>query len=487
MRYCAQRVPITCVLVLLAALTAGPAPRANAPTRGPAPSGEPTPEAERTLKRVILGLEPNETRLFMLPETAAWDPKTKDPRVRWLRRQLYRMRFELGHGQIFRSARPQTRFFVAVPDPQTTPGALGNEREVFREYLRERAGWSDSMIDERVHFFSVPVPVPYPQDMAEPIGYDGKGRLVLGLGATSTISTDRPPSLSPVAFPDDFVIRDLPDVNTEGGDLGLVRLPEGGVGLLVGHNRVVRYVERRYPGTDPRAPIPEVRIEEARRAYQSAFGGIETIVVGRETLLDPGLANPEIYHLDMLVAVLRTPSGIVAFVPTYEALPIDAHSHTPLPAEDVRRFQAQYDRTARQLAARGYRVARVPFADHPARNPVGVGKFVDPETGRPWIVLGRYPDHLGETDRGNAQTQLQLVFEALDSAVAAWRHQPTDGRWLAVQAAVASALKQMDVSVAAPNRTFDNQRRIYESFGVGVQSLPIFPTGEGGVHCLVLK
>jgi hypothetical protein len=478
--------PTTCVFVLLAALTAGAAPRAN-PTRVPAPAGEPTPEAERTLKRVILGLEPNETKLFMLPETVAWDPRTRDPRVRWLRRQLYRMRFELGHGQIFRNARPQTRFFVAVPDPQTTPASLGNEKDVFREYLRERAGWSDSMIDERVRFFSVPVPVPYPQDMAEPIGYDGKGRLVLGLGSDVDDFYRQAAVGLTRAFPDDFVIRALPDVNTEGGDLGLVRLPEGGVGLLVGHNRVVRYVERRYPGTDPGAPIPDARIEEARRAYRSAFGGIETIIVGREALRDPGLANPEIYHLDMLVAVLRTPSGVVAFVPTYEASPIDAHTHSPLPAADVRRFQAQYDRTARQLAARGYRVARLPFADHPARNPVGVGKFVDPQTGRPWVILGRYPDHVGAADGGNPQTRLQRAFEDLDAAVAAWRHQPTDGRWLAVPSAVTSALKQMDASVAAPNGSFQTQRRIYESFGVGVMGLPIFPTGEGGVHCLVLK
>lgn len=465
-------------LLLLAALTASAAPT---------PPAEFTPEAERTLKRVILGLDVNETKLFMLPETAAWDPKTKDPRVRWLRRQLYRMRFELGHGQIFRNARPQTRFFVAVPDPRTTPASLGNEQEVFREYLRERARWSDAMIDERVHFFTVPEPVPYPQDMAEPIGYDGRGRLVLGVGSDVDAFYRQAAVALAGAFPADFAIRDLPDVNTEGGDLALVRLPEGGVGLLVGHNRIVRWVERRYPGTDPGASIPDARIEEARRAYRQAFGGIETIVVGREALRDPGLANPEIYHLDMLAAVLRTPSGVVAFVPTYEANPTDAHSQAPLPAADVRRFQAQYDRTARQLAARGYRVARVPFADHPARNPVGVGKFLDPETGRPWVVLGRYPEHVAGPDGGNPQAQLQQAFQVLDSAVASWRQRPTDEHWRAVQAAVASALKQMDASVAAPNPIFESQRRVYESYGVGVLNLPIFPTGEGGVHCLVLK
>jgi hypothetical protein len=407
--------------------------------------------------------------------------------VRWLRRQLYRLAFELSHGQIFRNFPPQTRFFIAAPDPSTTPESLGNEEAVFREHLRERVAWSDRVIDERVRFFSVPAPVPFPQDMAEPIGYDEKGRLILGMGEDADDAYRRAVERLVAAYPDEFVVRPLPGINTEGGDLALVRLPEGGVGLLVGHNRVARYVQGRHSEIPLGTPIPEDQIEEARRAYQRAFDGIETIIVGVEALRNPRLANPEIFHLDMLVAVLRTPSSIVAFVPTYEGSPVDAISHVHLPAEAVTRFQAEYDRTARQLAARGYRVARVPFADHPARNPVGIGKFVDPATGRPWVILGRYPDHLADSDDRNAQTQLQLVFEALDTAVAVWRHDPTEARWSAVRAAVASAWQQMDASVAAPNPVFESQRKVYESYGVAVLSLPIYPTGEGGIHCLVLK
>jgi hypothetical protein len=323
--------------------------------------------------------------------------------------------------------------------------------------------------------------------MAEPIGYTEKGQLVLGIGSDADDWYHQAVQRLVAAFPGEFVVRRLPGINTEGGDLAFVRLPEGGVGLLVGHNRVARFVQQRYPETVPGKPIPDAQIEEARRAYQQAFDGIETIVVGPEALRNPGLANPEIFHLDMLVAVLRTPSGVVAFVPTYEGSPIDAITHVHVSAEDVGRFQAEYDRTARQLAARGYRVARVPFADHPARSPVGIGKFVDAETGRPWVILGRYPDHLADSDDRNAQTQLQLAFVALDAAVAVWRHDPTDARWSAVRVAVAAAWRQMDASVAAPNPAFESQRKIYESYGIGVMALPIFPTGEGGVHCLVLK
>jgi hypothetical protein len=468
---------------MLAALVVTAAPVLSAP-----PSGRDLmPEAERPLKRMIMGLEPNQTRLFMLPTTEGWDLKTKDPRVRWLRRQLYRLTFELGHGQIFRFSPPHTRFYIAVPDPRTTPESLGNEEEILREHLRERIGWSDAEIAARVRFFTVPSPVPFPQDMAEPMGYDQRGRLILGVGSDVDPWYEGAVDALAMAYPDEFIIRRLPGVNTEGGDLALVRLPEGGVGLLLGHNRVRRWVERTDPNARAGGRISEARIEQARLAYQRAFDGTETIVIGREALLDPRLANSEIFHLDMVVAVLQGKSGIVAFVPTYVGSPVDASSHSRLPDASVRRFQAEYDRTAHQLAARGYRVVRVPFSDHPARNPVGVGKFEDPTTGEAAILLGRYPDHLADSDERNAQAQLQRKAEALDAAVEDWRRSPTAISWSGVQTSVAALWRQLEASVQAPNADFNRQRSAYEAQGIRVDPIPIFPTGEGGIHCLVLK
>lgn len=470
----------------VALAAARPVPGQPAPAATP-PASSLVPEAERTMRRLVLGLPPNETRLSMLPETASWDARTTDPRVRWLRRQLYRLSFEMSHGRVFQSAPPQTRFFIAVPDPRTNPESLGNEEAVFREHLRERVGWSDPVIDERVRFFKVPVPILFPQDMAEPISYDRSGRLVLGVGTDFDEPYEAAVASLIKAFPDGFTARRLPDVNTEGGDLALVRLPEGGVGLLVGHNRIERWVRRAKPETKANSPVEESDIEAARLAYQRAFGGVETIVIGREALRDPSLDNPEIFHLDMVAMVLRTTAGVVAFVPTYEVGPVDALTHVHLDPGAVKRFQGEYDRAARQLAARGYRVARVPFADHPSRSPINSGKFVDPETGRAAVLLGRYPAHVASTDEQNPQTQLQLALEALDAAVAAWRHEPTDDHWKAVQAAVAATWKQMDRAVSLPSPEFESQRAVYESFGVRVLPLPIYPTGEGGVHCLVLK
>jgi hypothetical protein len=158
-----------------------------------------------------------------------------------------------------------------------------------------------------------------------------------------------------------------------------------------------------------------------------------------------------------------------------------------LTIDALKRFQDEYDRTARQMATRGYHVARVSFADQPARSPVGIAKFVDPATGRSTVILGRYPDHLADSDERNAQTQLQIAFERLDAAVATWRHAPTDVHWNAVRSAVGAAWRQMDASVASPNPMYQNARKVFESFGVDVVELPIYPTGEGGIHCLMLK
>jgi hypothetical protein len=472
-----------------AALIAGTATGAALLRQSPRTESLPrrlVPEAERTLRRIVLGLQPNATSMVMVPETMAWDPHTRDPRVRWLRRQIYRLEFELVHGGIFRAAPPRSRFFVAVPDSRTTPESMGNEEEVFREYLRQRIGWSDAIIDARVRFYTVPTAIPFPQDMAEPVGYDERGRLVLAIGSDAEDYYRAAVERIVQAFPQDFTIRRLPGVNTEGGDLALVRLPEGTVGLLVGHNRIRRWVDRVY-GSSPGAPIPESQISEAQDAYRRAFGGIEILVLGREALVDPRLANPEIFHVDMVAAVLRGPAGIAAFVPTYHGTPIDAVTTLRLEPEAVARFQAEYDRAASQLAARGYRVARIPFADHPVRNPVNVGKYTDAETARSYVLLGRYPDHLPSASGLNARAGLQRVLDGLDAAVGEWRKDSSEKHWAAVQAAVAAAWTAMDRSTQAPNPIFESQRGVYESYGIGVGTVPIFPTGEGGVHCLVLQ
>ena len=80
-------------------------------------------------------------------------------------------------------------------------------------------------------------------------------------------------------------------------------------------------------------------------------------------------------------------------MPTYEDPPRDANSGELLPEPLVRTSRGNTTSSRAQMEGRGYRVVRLPFADHPVRAPVNVSKFVDATTGKPFVLLGRYPEH----------------------------------------------------------------------------------------------
>jgi len=462
-------------------------PRGFSPLDLPGADLRLVPESERPFRRVVIGLDPNTTRYFMVPSVESLDPKVRDPRVVFLRRQLYWMNFELVHGNFTKVAPAHTRFFVALPDPALNPESLGNEEEVFREYLAVRAGWTKEQIADRTRFFKVPIAIRYPQDMAQPLGYDGRKRLVLGLGMDVDHAYREGVKRLGDLFPNEFAVRDLPEVNTEGGDLDLTWLPERKLGVLVGHNRILRYLHRKYGSVHEGRSVPRARIEEARKAFSRAFFDLEVVILNEEALRNPRFMTNELFHLDMVVNVLRSGTNILAFVPSYAEQPVDALTHVPLAEELRSRVQREYDWVANQLSTRGYRVIRLPFADHPVRNPVNVAKYVDPVTGRAVVLLGKYPYHFATTPGGKIpQFELEDAFTRLEAVVDAWRAKPTDARWNEVTATLQRTWKEMDRISATPNPTFSDQARVYEMNGVKVVPVAIYPTGEGGLHCLGL-
>jgi hypothetical protein len=189
----------------------------------------------------------------------------------------------------------------------------------------------------------------------------------------------------------------------------------------------------------------------------------------------------------MVVNVVRSGANILAFVPSYEEMPVDALTHVPLAEELRARVQREFNEVANQLATRGYRVIRLPFADHPVRNPVNVAKFVDPATGQSVVLLGKYPYHFATKPGGSIpQFELEDAFARLETAVDAWRAKPTDARWNDVTVVLQKTWKEMDRISATPNPTFADQARIYERNGIKVIPVAIYPTGEGGLHCLGL-
>jgi hypothetical protein len=462
-------------------------PAAFQPTNLPGSDIQCLPESERTLERIILGLRVNRTKLFLMPKTDQFDPKSMDPRVRFLRRQLYWLTFELEHGQIFRSAPGYSRFFLAVPDARFIPDSLGNEEEAFRDYLKTRVGWSETEIAKRIRFFKVPLEVAYPRDLAEPIGRDARGRLVLALGEDSDEWYAEPLQRLVSAFPDEFMLRRLPGINTEGGDLAQVWLPEGKLGLMVGRHRVLRYLETRHGGPLAGQPIEPRRIEEARQAYSRAFSGLEVIIVGEEGLREPHLVSDELFHSDMITTVARGREGMLAFVPSYSASPVDALTHNVIGPAVRLRAQREYDQVAGELGRRGYHVVRLPFVDHPVRTPVQVAVFVDPRDGRQSLLIGRYPYHLELPDGRNPQTLLQEQLDRLDGAVTAWRNSPTEERWNEVRQTLARTWVQIDAAAASPNPNFELIEKAYSSQGIRVLQVPLYPFGQGGLHCELLN
>ncbi len=455
----------------------------------PAPPSVPpglklVPEAERAYKRVVIGLDPLLASPFMLPPGSSFEA-LGDKRLAQIRRQLYWLNFELMHGRIVDAIPKWTRLFVAVPDPRLHVRELGDERDEFREYLKVRARWTPAEIAERIRFFVVGQAIPFPQDIAEPLGTDEQGRLVLGIGAEADLYYRETLQQMVKAFPREFAMKSLPGVNSEGGDVELVRLPGGHLGLLAGHHRVLRWLEYRYGEGVIGRTVPTVRIEEARSAFRKAFFGVDVLFVNEEGLRTPSLVSDELFHSDMIVNVARGSKGPVAFIPTFEGAPVDAITREPLAAEIAKRAQGIYDRVARQLGAWGFRVARLPFADHPVRNPVNVGKYLEPDGGQV-VLLGKYPYHFALPDGPNPQRELQKRFDALSDELEAWRSRPTNVAFERVQRAFREVWAEMDRAATSPNPTFEKQAKIYQAEGIRVVPVPIFPTGEGGLHCLGL-
>lgn len=451
------------------------------------------PESERILKRMVIGLDAHRTDYFLLPETKGLLRRLGDARISLLDRNLFALNFELIHGGLMRAVPKRTHFFVAVPDPATTPESLGGEEALFRWYLEARVGWSTSEIADRVRFFKVAQPLLYPRDAAEVLGHDLKQRLVFGLGS------DAPPYYrDPVLelgrlFPEDFMVVPLGPtgpgaINTEGGDLSLSWLPEGRVGLLLGRNRVRRHLDSIGRGVPADAPVPAASIEVVRAAYRKAFFDVEVIVVGEEGLRRPDRSSPELFHLDMVVTVLRGRSGVVAFVPFFREAPVDALTSIPLNEPFRQRLTRDYEAIARQMARRGYRVVRLPFADHPARTPANVGRFVDPLTGRNCVLLGRYPEHFAVGLDGRIpQTNLHVALDDFAGRVAAWKVERTERRWSTVLNGIDTVWNELDRATREPNPTFQEQARLFEAEGIGVTPIDIYPSGEGGIHCLLLR
>jgi len=431
------------------------------------------PECERPLGTLVIGIGTEGSRYFMLPEARPCE----EPRAgEEIAAELYALDVELSHGALLRRLPERTHLYVAAP---ATAGVAGREKEFFRRYLGSRCGWTPQDLERRLHFFEVSAPIVFAQDPGKVLGYDGAGRRVI-----ATSSADDPAYRAFVqalvsSYPDTFTRYDLgAGLSAEGGDQEIVRLPGGGLGVLLGHRRVQRYYGIVGPKEVREARLDPAQIQKAVAAYSRALADLPLQVLPRGALLNPSLANPDLYHLDMSVCVLSTPGMVDAFVPTFRDAPVDRMTGQALAPDYVGQVQTLFDLAAGELGARGYAVTRLPFWDHPARTPVNVCKFRDPTTGRTVVMLPKYPDH--DPAGARAQQQVNALLQRTRDEFAA-----VSG--CAAQRALVRGLWEQILAIEAlPNPLFETRKRLIESRGYDVVEVPMFAWGGGSLHCLTM-
>lgn len=445
------------------------------------------PEADRFLDVFILALEPYRDGFYKVPGPVT-RPAKADPReFRELQKQLYALNFEHGHGALLRLLPPNTHLYVAEPKGPLA-GPAGLEREAFIEYLRQRCGWSAEDLARRVHYFPSKHPLTWLQDAGEILGHDREGRAVIRVDARG-----RPEYIDNIralvqAYPKRFSLLETSGgVPAEGGDQELVWLPDGGLGLMVGRNRVDQYFRNVRDETFSEYQVTRELAEEARQAFSATFHGLPVFFLPYSVLLAPNLGSEELFHMDMVAVLLRNPRGTHAFVPTYRPDPADANYHKPLDPALVKACQAEFDQAAAQLKGMGYEVRRLPFADHPVRSPANVIKYLDRFTQRHTVFLAHYPYHLPLADPKNPARRLDAALDHLAGTLGYYEEQPSPDSHLAVQHALSAAWVAMASTGLSPNPDFQAQAAAFREAGYDVIAVPIYPGGGGGLHCMALR
>lgn len=441
-------------------------------------------ESHRPLHFLIIGLGPLQKHY---PYLASLDKAPQTLFLAKLEEAFFALDFELSHGTLIGRLPEHTRIFAAVPD--IPPGSRRRIQTFFENYLRKRWKWNDRQIAERLAFFPADSPLIWVQDAGEFLGETKDGRAVLRID----LEGGRPEYHRALqnlehSFPNFFQLwKTKTNIPAEGGDEEVVLFPNGHLGLLVGRHRVYTYLERE-TGENPEGfPIDNRKLEEARQAFSSAFGGLPVLFVPEAVLRDPSLGTQELFHLDMVVSVLHSDRGAFAAVPTFSGEVVDAESGEKLDQALARACQREWDETARQMKHLGFQVIRLPFADHPARSPVNLVKARDPKTGEALVFLARYPNHLPMENPETPQKKLRNALWNLEDRTNEWLKEPTLFRQKKVEEALKNLWDMLDQAPSEPNPLFDEQVRLLQKAGFRVVEVPMFPWGSGGLHCLQLR
>ncbi len=446
------------------------------------------PESERFMSFAVMGLWPNTSTYYFLPELKKKKGMT-DAQLNEVREQFYWLNFELSHGRVIRNLPKYTQFYVALPDRKYVKESLGWEKKLFLQFLKEKCGFTDEDISHRFNFFKSEIQLEWAQDACKVLGREENGRVVIAyskgdnnpyVGTMQNLAND---------FPEDFRLVEIDrNLSAEGGDEDIIWQPGGDVAFLAGRNRALEYFRRSRQESYEEQSLTKEMVEEARTAYSNAVFGTKVVFMPEKTLLDAKLRCRETFHLDMIATTLPDikGKGFRAFVPSYTKEAYDALTFAPLDPEIMKGAQREFDLAAEQFKKMGYAVSRLYFSDHPVRGPVNIGRFRNKETGKYTVLLAKYPYHLPPGDPNCPQARINFILDKLNEETADWMENPNTQKYNEVVSWIDTMWRIMDEVALMPNPIYEAQKKVFTDLGYDVITIPMYAWGAGGLHCQLM-
>jgi len=441
-------------------------------------------EAERSLNFVIIGLWPIGEKYVFLPEIKKPAKGVSDKEMTELRKNIYWINFEFTHGNIIRKFPHYTKIFVALPK---SVGDL--EKKFFIEYLKTKCSFTDDDIKNRIYFFDTNSNLHWTQDTCEIIGRDEKGRIIIGMAKSDFAKYLSAIKAMVSTYNSLFTIKWFEEnTSAEGGDEEIVTMPDGKPALLVGRHRIMRYIELQHEvPSDTDTPYEKWMVEEARTAYSNSVYGLPVHIIPENLLYNRKLGTDEIFHLDMYLVVLPNKHKSKAFVPIYDKNEImDILSRQLLDKEFIKRCNEEYNAVAGQMSELGFEVVRIPFYDHPVRNPANVAKFRNKETGKTTVLLSKYPYHLSKNGDLSPQQKMQDALYSLEDNLVAWKEKPDKETYTNIFNAINNLFYMLEEEEKTQNPIAEKQAEIYRKYGYDVILVQSYAWGAGGLHCSLL-
>jgi hypothetical protein len=190
----------------------------------------------------------------------------------------------------------------------------------------------------------------------------------------------------------------------------------------------------------------------------------------------------------MLAAVLPDPKGgrPKAFVPDVMNDCRVSINDEQLDRAFVSHMKAEYNCAASQFGKMGYDVVRLAFCDHPVRGPVNLIRFHDKITDKYTVMLGKYPNHLPVNDPYTPQHKIVEAFRTLQSELELWGAKTDEATYGRLTSVIGMTWELMDTVENEPNPVYEAQKKQFEKYGYSVITVPVYPWGAGGLHCMVM-